>query len=249
MKHRFSPWLLIAFLALLSASALGIAVSNTALLRVHSFEVTSDCDSLRSDFLTVLLESIHTDNVLKLRVSDIYDVFSDLPHADNIVVEKSLIGSIRIDLIAKKPVLKVSNHTDSVCLNSEGIPFRWQPEHGDLPQFTVSSDISVEQLINPGDHILEFYNLALFWLQYPFPNLSNFSHLSDADEFQLLLSDPTTNHQLRIARQYREVPSYSYTRLENWLANKPSPDEATEFDLRFPGILVIRRIEEASEHV
>ncbi len=249
MKFRASPGLLITFFALISLSALGIAIVSLSPFRIRSVEITTDCDSLRTEFLTVLLESIYAIDSLNLRVSKIQDVLSDLPQADEILVKKSWFGHIHIDMVAKKPVLKISNQNGAVCINSEGMPFYWLPEHDPLPKFTVPADISIDQLINPDDHIAEFYDFALFLYQTPLQSLRTFSHLTAINSNQLIITEPFSHNRLLISRRYSEMSSVAYSKLDKWLSHNSLSDKPLEFDLRFPGMLVMRSAKKDQEHV
>lgn len=248
MMSRLTARVIFGFLFLLSFGALGIAITSIPILKTTSFVITVDCDSLRTESIEELMESLHDNYVFLLATQEIQKGINTFHPAEHVTVTRNPFGPVRIDITSTKPVLMVSNRSLSICLSTNGIPFPYRPEHGNLPRFHVPADIDQETLLQPDGFIQEFYRLILEIQTGALSEIGRFSHLLAGDAFSLLLLDSSTGNRLRIPSEClrnRTIPLYD---IDNWLSSRSFAVVPLEIDARFPGIVVLRTFKEDVHH-
>ncbi|MBN1878967.1 hypothetical protein JW823_02560 [bacterium] len=249
MTTRHGPGIVLGCLILMTLGAMGIALSGLPLWHVNSFQISIDDDSLRTEPLVEEMESLYGSWVPLTSPALIITKLSDLQQIERTTVRKAFTGSIYLDIITRKPVLKMSlSAEDPVCISPDGTPFPYRPEHGELPFYTVPEDWTRDRLLSPDTHIRATYALLLQLVSYPAKSLNKFNHLASDQAFDVILTRPDDQSSLRLSKNLTRTSESALKQIDSWIAVHSPDHDPCEYDARFPNMIIFRTLREVADN-
>lgn len=237
---RHGPEIILVCLVILTLGAMGIMVSSTELASVSGFEIRIDDDSLRTGPLIELLEGFYGSNAITLPVNRIVEEISGFQQVERVIAQKTWNGTLYLDIITRKPVLKITNRMDDpVCLAPDGTPFPYWPEHGPLPVCMVPGNWTRQQLLSPGPGIRNAYRLLLKLVDSGPEFIRHYTDLTQSAPFDVVLSESGGGNCLRLSLDTERYPEDILRRIDLWIMDQPD-GPPREFDIRFPGMILIK---------
>jgi hypothetical protein len=244
MIRCYVPIILTGCLTLLAVCTTGIALSYTAMVRSSYFDITVDDDSLRTTALIETLENLHNLSRFNLPVSRIASNLASIRQVDNVIVKRHLSGLIRIHISTRKPVVQICNTQTAISLSPDGTPFPYSPEHGQLPSFRVSNDLTQNLMLNPDSKLQTVYGVAIQFAASQVSYLRNYSNVVHVTESYVDLSCADSNNRLRLPGKMNSDSAFTIEQIDQWLMSHWKNPGTFEYDARFMGILIIRPIQE-----
>ncbi|HPQ40280.1 MAG TPA: hypothetical protein PLV45_07880 [bacterium] len=239
MNNSYRTPFILLILLLGAVGALGTAAVSSSCFRITQFEITADEASLRTRPLIDYLDQYQGILFFRLSGETLRRDISDFKQVERVTISRSGFSGVTVDITLRRPILMVTNGHAKICLGPGGIPFPYWPEYGELPVFSVPSQFSDEQLLEPDSRLLDFYDVVRHLVSHSLLNLTAFTALIHCDEFEMHLMDRDHSRILRLPRTCFRDPGSSFHTLNSWLTTVPT-GYGVELDARFPGTLVIR---------
>ena len=240
MTIRHGPEIILACLVTLTLGAMGIMVSSIKPVHVNGFDIRIDDDSLRTAPLIQLIEEFYGSNALTLPLHRIVDELSGFQQVEQVIARKTWTGTIYVDIVTRKPVLRISNRIDDpVCIAPDGTPFPYWPEHGPLPTCVVPGNWTRERMLSPDPGIRKAYGLLLRLVDSSPEFIRCYTEITQSQPFDVVLAESGGGNCLRLSLDTERYPEEVLRQIDLWILGQPE-GPPREFDARFPGIILIK---------